>query len=331
MLQSRNPRKAVGVLAVALAAPLLAPPPARAGSVPADSGARIVKEKKLGRHMLDLTVRTPNLTAPVRVRVLLPRTWRKRTKATWPVLYVFHGGQDDYTSWTRNTAIESWARRYDALVVMPEGGNGSYTDWHNYGRGGRPRWETFHTSDVVQLMERNYHAGRRRAAVGVSAGGMGSLSYAARHKGLFRYAASLSGILHLTGPGMPELALITNSANQQDPLAIYGLPGVDAANWRAHDPYELASRLRGVGIFFSAGTTGRPGPGDPDVGPIDVGLFGERTVGQTNREFRARLDRLGLPYTAELYGDGRHNWPAWRRVSKKLWPTLMRRIGARRL
>ena len=167
--------------------------------------------------------------------------------------------------------------------------------------------------------------------MGVSAGGMGSLTYAARHKGLFRYAASLSGILHLTGPGMPEMALATNALELRDPLAIYGLPGSDAANWRAHDPYVLAPRLRGVGVFFSAGTTGRPGPGDPKVGPVDVGLFGERVVGQTNQEFRKRLKKLGVPHTARLYGDGRHNWPAWRRISKQLWPELMRSIGARRL
>ncbi|WP_232835969.1 alpha/beta hydrolase [Actinocorallia populi] len=323
---------AVAVLGAALVAPLLGVVPAEAAARrPAESGARIVREEKLGRYMRDLTVRSPHLAEQVKVRILLPANWRKKTKRTWPVLYAFHGGQDGYVSWTRSTDIEKWARRYGVIVVMPEASDGSYTDWHNHGRGGVPRWETFHTSDVVQLVERNYHGGGRRAAIGVSAGGMGSLSYAARHKGLFRYAASLSGILHLTAPGMPALAMVTNAANLHDPTAIYGVPGVDDANWRAHDPYVLAPRLRGVGVFFSAGTTGRPGPGDPKVGPVDVGLFGERAVGQTNRDFGRRLKELGIPHTARLYGDGRHNWPAWRRVSKKLWPTLMQRIGARRL
>ncbi len=326
-------RTASGVVGAVLLLPLAAgaPATARARYRPADSGAKIVGEKRFGKHMRDLTVRTPNITGQVKVRILLPRDWRKNAKRTWPVLYAFHGGQDGYLSWTRSTDIEKWARRYGVIVVMPEARNGSYTDWHNYGRGGVPRWETFHTADVVQLIERNYRGGRKRAAMGVSAGGMGAISYAARHKGLFRHAASLSGILHLTGPGMPELAMITNAANKQDPAAVYGVPGVDAANWRAHDPYVLAPRLRGVRIFFSAGTTGRPGPGDPKVGPIDVGLFGERTVGETNRDFRDRLKKLGIAHTARLYGDGRHNWPAWRRVSKNLWPDLMRSIGARKL
>ena len=330
-IRVRSGRVGVGLAGVALVAPLLGAPPVQAaGWRAADSGARIVKEKRLGSHMRDLTVKSPNLKAQVKVRILLPRGWRKRAKAAWPVLYVFHGGQDDYTSWTRNTDIEKWALRYNAIIVMPEAGNGGYTDWYNHGRGGPPRWETFHTSDVVQLVERNYHAGKRRAAIGVSAGGMGSIAYAARHRGLFRYAASLSGILHLTGFGMPELSVLTNAANKQDPFAVYGTPGVDVANWRAHDPYVLAPRLRGVGIFFSAGTTGLRGPGDPDAGPLDVGLFGERTVGQTNQEFRDRLKGLGIPYTSDLYGNGRHNWPAWRRISKRLWPTLMRQIGAHR-
>ena len=48
---------------------------------------------------------------------------------------------------------------------MPEGANGSYTDWYNYGKGGVPKWETFHTKEVIQLMERNYHAGTARAVM----------------------------------------------------------------------------------------------------------------------------------------------------------------------
>lgn len=113
-----------------------------AGPVRADDGARITAEKKVGPRMVDITIASPALGKSVKARLLLPAGWRRGAPGRWPVLYAFHGGRDDYTSWTRKTDIEAWAARYDVLVVMPEGGNGSYTDWYNYGKGGTPRWET---------------------------------------------------------------------------------------------------------------------------------------------------------------------------------------------
>ncbi|WP_157438513.1 alpha/beta hydrolase [Actinomadura latina] len=303
---------------------------ALAGPVKADDGARITAEKKVGTREVDITIASPALGKSVKTRILLPANWTRASTATWPILYAFHGGQDNYTSWTKNTDIEAWAAQYNVIVVMPEGDNGSYTDWYNYGKGGTPKWETFHTAEVRQLMERNYHAGALRAAVGNSSGGAGAMAYAARHPGMFKYAASLSGILSMRSIGMPAMLMFTNAGNGQDPFAIWGVPWADDANWKAHDPYTLAPKLRGTGIFFSAGTTGRPGPGDPNVAPWDIGLLSEIAVGANNRDFKKRLDELKIPYTADIYGDGRHNWPAWVRESKAIWPTLMKSIGARK-
>ncbi|MFF5262654.1 alpha/beta hydrolase [Actinomadura viridis] len=318
----------------ALAAGGTAPPAATAHAAPfkaADTGARIVAETRIGPNEVDITIDSPSLGTPVKARVLLPEDWQAGTGATWPVLYAYHGGRDDYTSWARNTDIEAWAAEYGAIVVMPEAADGAYTDWYNYGFGGRPKWETFHTQEVVQLIERNYHASGVRAAIGDSAGGQGAITYAARHPGMFTHVASLSGVLWLRAPGMPSLVVLTNTINGQDPMAIYGLPVLHDANWKLRDPLELAGGLRGTKVFFSSGTTGQPGPGDPEAPPWDIGLIGEQAVGQTNVAFRDRLDRLGIPYTADLYGDGRHNWPAWIRVATRIWPDLMASIGARKL
>ena len=297
----------------------------------ADTGARITAEKKVAANAVDITIDSPSLGKSVKARILLPKNWRRGSQATWPVLYAFHGGQDDYTSWPRNTDIEAWAAEYNVIVVMPEGENGGYADWYNYGKGGKPMWERFHTAEVRQLLERNYGAGAMRAAIGNSSGGQGALTYAARHPGLFEYAASLSGIVSMRSPGMPALLMFTNASNWQDPFAIWGIPWADDANWRAHDPYSLAAELRGTGVFISSGTTGRPGPGDPDVAPWDIGLLSEIAIGANNKEFKKRLDELNVPHTAHIYGDGRHNWPAWIRETRSIWPVLMKSIGARKL
>ncbi|WP_051107994.1 alpha/beta hydrolase [Actinomadura atramentaria] len=295
----------------------------------ADTGAKITGEQQIASGEVDITISSPSLGKSVKTRLLLPQGWK--AGSTYPVLYAFHGGQDNYTSWTKNTDIEAWARKYNVIVVMPEGENGSYTDWYNYGKGGTPKWETFHTTEVRQLVERNFGASSVAAAIGNSSGAQGAMSYAARHPGMFKYVASLSGTLSMRSPGMPAMLMFTNAGNGQDPYAIWGIPWFDDANWKAHDPASLVDKLRGTGLFFSAGTTGRPGPGDPDVAPWDIGLLSEIAIGADNKDFQKKLDEAKVPYTAHIYGDGRHNWPAWIREATFIWPTLMKSIGAKQL
>ncbi|WP_433331883.1 alpha/beta hydrolase [Spirillospora sp. CA-294931] len=329
---SRLRSLAAGVIAAVTATGLVtvADTASAAPTRTADTGAKITAETKVAAGEVDITIESPSLGKSVKARVLLPTGWSETSTTTYPVLYAYHGGQDDYLSWAKNTDIEAWARNYNAIVVMPEASNGSYADWYNYGRRGTPKWETFHTVEVIQLIERNYRASGQRAAIGNSSGGQGAFAYAARKPGLFKHVASLSGLLSIRYAGIPALLLLTNTGNGMDPNAIWGVPYWDDANWAAHDPKALAEKLRGTGLFFSSGTTGRPGPGDPNVAPWDIGLLSEVAVGDDNKDFQRRLDQLNVPYTAHIYGDGRHNWPAWIRESTFIWPTLMQSIGAQR-
>ncbi|TNY35673.1 alpha/beta hydrolase [Thermomonospora catenispora] len=282
--------------------------------------------------MFDVTVNSKALGTQKKVRVLVPKTWRQNATRTWPVLYAFHGGRDNHTSWTRSTDIEGLAAKYDVMVVMPAGDNGSYTDWWNGGRGGIPMWETFHMVEVRELMERNFRAGGARACMGNSSGGQGCITYAARFPRMFRHAASFSGPLSLLAPGIPAMLMYTMMGSGSDPYAVYGDPVLDRANWRAHDPTSLAERLRGTKLYISSATTGRPGPFEnPDMAPWDIGLLSEIAVGYSNRVFLNRLRQLNIPVTAHIYGDGRHSWPYWIREVNTVWPSLMASIGARRL
>lgn len=299
-------------------------------SVPAPASASGVTETWIDARTLDLTWTSPNVAAQVSARLLLPKGWSRSAKRTWPVVYAFQGGRDDYTSWTRETRIEELAARWDVIVVMPSGGvNGSYTDWWNDGNGGVPRWETFHTSEVIKLMAR-YRAGTRRAVMGASSGGQGALAYAARHPGMFRYAASFSGSAHLTMDGMQAFLLAVNLLGSgADAFRIFGLPGRDDANWRAHDPYVLAEKLRGVGLYVSSGTTGLNGPYTPEGAQWRLTQLSEILIGQMNRSFVNRLHDLNIPVTSHIYGDGWHAWPEWIPEMNAAWPLMMRAIGAK--
>ncbi|SEG71481.1 S-formylglutathione hydrolase FrmB [Thermomonospora echinospora] len=299
----------------------------------ASNGATVAGVKWIKKgSQFDITINSKALGAKAKVRVLVPKTWKRTAKRTWPVLYAYHGGRDSYLSWTRSTDIEGMARKYDVMVVMPAGNNGSYTNWWNDGRGGKPMWETFHTLEVRELVERNFRAGGARACMGNSSGGQGCVTYAARFPKMFRHAASFSGPLSILSPGLPSLLLYTMSGTPGvDPYDVYGDPIIDRANWKAHDPASLASKLRGTKLYISSGTTGQPGPYEkPGMAPWDVGLTSEKAIGYSNQVFLNKARQLKLPVTANLYGNGRHSWPYWIRESNKVWPTLMKSLGARR-
>jgi pimeloyl-ACP methyl ester carboxylesterase len=87
------------------------------------------------------------------------------------------------------------------IVVMPDGGAmGWYTDWYAGDRPVQPRWETYHVGELVPWIDATYRtiaARRGRAIAGLSMGGFGALSYAARHPGTFAAAASFSGALEV--------------------------------------------------------------------------------------------------------------------------------------
>ncbi|WP_051467235.1 alpha/beta hydrolase [Actinomadura oligospora] len=297
----------------------------------ADDGASIASYKWLNkaRTAFDFTVNSPALGAKRNVRVLLPKGWKSSSAKAWPVVYAYHGGNDGYVSWTRSTDIQSVASKWGVMVVMPEGANGSYTNWFNYGKGGNPRWEDFHLREVRQLVERNYHAGASRAVMGISSGAQGACTYAGRSPGTFRYAACFSGILSMSLPGIPALLMYTNTKPGTDPNAIWGVPRIHQANWDAHDPVKLLSKVRGTRFYVSAGN-GTPGPFDkPGTAPWDIGYLSEKAINPTVQDFVNQARKLHIPITAHMYGPGRHSWPYWKREMHTAWPQMMQAIGAK--
>ena len=222
---------------------------------PKPTGATVVGEKRVGPRLLDLLVQSPALDATASVRLLTPQGW-KRGQGSWPVLYLLHGCCDTYDSWTRSTDVESWPELRHTLVVMPEGGSvGFYSNWR-FG----PRWETFHLTELRGLLERDYGAGPKRAIAGLSMGGLGAMAYAARHPGVFRAAASFSGLLHPQAD--PRFMLGLFASETPEPTDIWGDPQRDRKTWASHDPTALAPRLRGTKLFVASGN-GRPDHSSP--------------------------------------------------------------------
>jgi diacylglycerol O-acyltransferase / trehalose O-mycolyltransferase len=293
-----------------------------AGSSGGVARLRVVATTVLSARMRDLTIASPALGETVKVRLLLPVHYAARPRARWPVLYLLHGCCDTYRSWTRSTDVETLTARSDVLVVMPDGGNaGFYSDWLT-----GPRWETCHLTELRQILQRDYRASTVMAVAGASIGGLGALAYAARHPGLFRAAASFSGIAD-TRLSLRESMRYAGLVRSQggDPSYLWGDPRGDAAVWAARNPYDLAPQLRGTQLFIAVGT-GQPGPLDPAGTPASTI---EASLAAENAALARRLRALKIPAQLDFYGPGTHNWPYWQRDLHHAWPLLQHALGTR--
>jgi diacylglycerol O-acyltransferase / trehalose O-mycolyltransferase len=310
------------VLALVLLAGLLgAAGPAQATEARHDKPV-VVDEEQVAPRQVDLTIASPALATEAKVRLLTPDGWEdRRPGQTWPVLYLLHGCCGDYTSWTGATDVENFTELRNVLVVMPEAGvTGWYSNWWNYGEGGAPAWETFHLREVRTIVERHYGASDRRVVAGLSMGGFGALSYAARNPGLFQAAASYSGVVdnrHTPGAAGTILGFVRRY--NLDPIALWGDSGAQADIWAAHNPVDLAPRLRHIPIYLSCGN-GENGPLDPpDVsGGIEVLLEDENLL------LAERLDEVGARHVVtHFYGPGTHAWAYWERELRLSLPLLL--------
>lgn len=244
----------------------------------------------------------------------------------YPVLYLLHGAGDAYRTWTERTDVQEFSAQFPLIIVMPDAGRdadaGFYSNWLD----GSRRWETFHTRILMRYVERNFATlpGRKhRAAAGLSMGGFGAMSYAARHPRLFSGAASFSGAVHSLYP-LPVTSILYSQGIVSP--GIWGNPVTNTALWRAHNPTDLAARLRGVALFIATGDGGRGGPaGDIDDSPSSY--ISEAFIKQMNLSFTRALDAAGVPYTTDFYKGGYHGWPYWQRELHWALPQILEIIG----
>jgi S-formylglutathione hydrolase FrmB len=269
------------------------------------------------------------------VRVLLPAGYAEHPTTRYPVLYLLHGAGDTYATWTQNTDVEAFTADLPLIIVMPDGGHngdppnpaGWYSDWKD----GSRQWETFHIDVLIPYIEASYRTlgAGHRAVAGLSMGGFGAMSYAARHPGLFRAAASFSGAVD-TQYGAPVSGI--GFATLQSEFGTPG-PGVwgdqlaDADTWSAHNPKARAADLAGTELFVAtgSGTPGGPAGDDPN-NPGGYAL--ESFILQMNLSFASALTQAGVPFQQDFYTGGYHGWPYWQRELHWALPQMLPLIGA---
>lgn len=264
-------------------------------------GIHVVATRKIDDRQYNVQVLSSALGQVVDVRVLLPTGYTQHPNVRYPVLYLFHGTSGRASDW------------FDTSTAL-----------------GPSKWETFHIGQLVPWVDASLRTVAKRdgrAIAGLSQGGFGSMSYAARHPDMFEAAAAFSGAPDIDrDPALipPATALIEYTATVLDgvePDAMFGPRATNEINWQGHDPATLSTNLRGMGLSLFTGE-GKPGPFDPPT-PSPAAIAIEKLTYASTSAFHSHLVAEQIPSYYNDYVYGTHTFPYWARDLREYIAPLM--------
>lgn len=289
-------------------------------------GIHVVGTTKIDDRQYNVQVSSRALDRTVDVRVLVPTGYTQDASAHYPALYLFHGTSGRASDWVNFGGAEQTTANKNLIVVMPDAGfngngGGWFTDWFDtHTTLGPSKWETFDIDQLVPWVDSSLRTVANRggrAIAGLSQGGFGSMSYAARHPDMFEAAAAFSGAPDIDrDPALigPATAVIESTATGLDgvePDAMFGPRATNEINWSGHDPATLSTNLRGMNLSLFTGE-GKPGPYDPPT-PNPSSISIEKLTYASTSAFHNHLVEEQIPSSYDDYVNGTHTFPYWAR------------------
>lgn len=178
----------------------------------------------------------------------------------YPVIYLLHGLYGDYSNWAGTGRMKDVADELIAcgelvptVIIMPNAGD---NDVHNYQNGyfNVKDWpyEDFFFEEFLPAAEKKYNCGGckgRRAIMGLSMGGGGSIVYAQHHPDLFSSAYGMSAWLdnkhrEVRGANRPGSKLVITDESVREHSALDFIDQADDAT---------KAQLRTVKWFLDCG------------------------------------------------------------------------------
>lgn len=301
----------------------------------------VLDQQQDSDRLLRFQVSTASLemstAVPLRINLLLPTGYEESPEQRYPVLYALPGTSNTANVWINNIDTVELTAALPLIIVIPDGtfdadGGGFYTNWVDQTTSrGVANWETFHTEELVAWVDSHFRtiADRSgRAIVGISQGGFGSMSYAARHPDTYGAAASFSGAVAIyynpicRAGAVSLISAIMTGLNGVQPFAPFGDPVTNASNWASRDPASIVSALAEtqVDIYTSTGIPGEADIGDPAVaGTVAV----EAILHASNQCFKQAAEEAGIDFGWHSYTQGTHAWHYGNRSLEDYLPRLM--------
>ncbi|QCR25134.1 alpha/beta hydrolase family protein [Pontibacter sp. SGAir0037] len=253
----------------------------------------------LGAKVDTVVVASAAMQKDIKAAVVLPASYKKGKKVSFPVLYLLHGGTGGYRDWLSKTPdkmlLHRLADEHNLIIVTPDGGPASY--YFDSPLDKTSQYETFISKELVNKIDHSYRTVRDRKGrviAGLSMGGHGAFYIASKHPDLYGAAGSMSGVMNIntaTWKVPAEFAQLRaqNFAN------LLG-PPQDASNpYPAYTAVGRTEELKNSGLQLIF-----------DVGVDDFLI-------DTNRDLHRRLLENGTPHTY-IERPGAHTWDYWEKA-----------------
>jgi S-formylglutathione hydrolase FrmB len=241
--------------------------------------------------------------------VILPNGY-ETSKRRYPVLYFLHGGfYGSFMDFLDMADIVEFTSAREVIVVLVHGNGSWYANPYNGGKYGPPYWETYHTQELIPLVDKSYRTLARResrAIGGSSKGGYGALCYAARYPHLFGSVSASSAPVDGPKDGLHPTIHRSHGRTSENEIFYLG-----------HRPRELAMNLNHVDIYFSLGDGAYAEEDlERDQGIVEIGVQLEKDFRAENEAFDRTLTDLGYPHQFKIISPGYHTWKYFERQYK---------------
>jgi S-formylglutathione hydrolase FrmB len=119
----------------------------------------------------------------------------KKTKASYPVVYLLHGYDGRYSDWIKKVPeLKSYVDQFQIIIVCPDGHKSSW--YFDSPIDSTMRYETYVGIEVPAYIDKTYRTlkdRKTRAITGLSMGGHGGIFLGLKHKETFGGIGSMSG------------------------------------------------------------------------------------------------------------------------------------------
>jgi putative tributyrin esterase len=227
-------------------------------------------------------------------RVILPASYAVEKEAHFPVFYLLHGLTGHYDNWDSKTKIAEYAAPYNAIIVMPEGENGWYTDSAT-----RPndRYETYIIQELIPEIDKRFRTIRQREGrlvAGLSMGGYGSIKFGLKYPEMFVLVGSFSGALGAAS--WSDKTLGGSNWIASSIMSVYGAEGSQTR--QENDIFKIVreispEKIKSLPFIY-----------------LDCGT--EDFLIQNNRDFSGLLFEKKIPHEFRQL-PGAHTWNYWDR------------------
>jgi len=242
-----------------------------------------------------LDVFSLSMQKTLKVAVTTPSTYQT-SQDRYPVIYLLHGGSGSFSDWhqkvTQKGIVNQLAETYNVVIVTPGVGPASY--YYDSPLLDSVRYETYMIQELIPLIDSQYRTlaqKESRAITGLSMGGHGAITLAAKHPELFVAAGSMSGVMNID-TDLWKVGEDFRNLRKKGQLEMLGAINYKAPQFNPYTAVGLVDQLKDQGVAVI----------------IDCGV--DDFLIETNRQMHGILldKKIAHEY---IERPGAHTWTYW--------------------